>query len=103
MIKYTFLKDFDYTSYGFAPMPKTIKKGQSFNGIETADGIVISLNGGNPSDYKKEDLSPDQPSSFLTVPKEYLTQETFVQKHKTHLLIAGAIIVGFLAYKKFKK
>jgi hypothetical protein len=29
--------------------------------------------------------------------------ETFLQKHKNHLLIVGALVVGYLAYKKFKK
>jgi hypothetical protein len=29
--------------------------------------------------------------------------ETFLQKHKTNLLIAGALVVGYLAYKKFNK
>lgn len=102
MAKYTFIKDFDYTSYGIAPMPKTIKKGESFDGIETENGIVISLDGSNPSDYKKEKLNPDMPSSYLTVPKKYLTQ-SFLQKHKNHLFILGALVLGYLAYKKFNK
>ena len=29
--------------------------------------------------------------------------ETFIQKHKNHLLIAGAIVLGYFAYKKFIK
>jgi hypothetical protein len=29
--------------------------------------------------------------------------ETFLQKHKNHLLIAGALVLGYFAYKKFKK
>jgi hypothetical protein len=31
------------------------------------------------------------------------SQQSFLEKHKTHLLIAGAVVLGFLAYKKFKK
>jgi hypothetical protein len=27
---------------------------------------------------------------------------TFLEKHKNHLLIAGALVLAFLAYKKFK-
>jgi hypothetical protein len=27
---------------------------------------------------------------------------TFLQKHKNHLLIAGGLVLAFLAYKKFK-
>jgi hypothetical protein len=102
MAKYTFIKDFDYTSYGIAPMPQTIKKGESFDGIETENGIVISLNGSNPSDYKNEKLYPDMPSSYLTVPKEYLTQ-SFLQKHKNHLLILGGLVIAYFVYKKLKK
>jgi hypothetical protein len=131
MAKYTFIKDFNYTYYGIAPIPKTIKKGQSFEGLEIPEGIVISLDGSDPSNYKKEIPSPDLPSPYLTVPKEYLTQsssqitddnsttqhgtglifendknnskQTFFQKHKNHLLIIGAVVLGYLAYKKFKK
>jgi len=32
-----------------------------------------------------------------------VTPQTFLQKHKNHLLIVGAIVIGYLAYKKFKK
>jgi hypothetical protein len=102
MAKYTLIKDFNYTVYGVGRQDKTIKKGETFDGIETEDGIVISLNGSNPSDYKKEKVYPDMISSYLTVPKEYLTQ-SFLQKHKNHLLIVGVLVVGYLAYKKFKK
>ena len=29
--------------------------------------------------------------------------ETFIQKHKNHLLLVGALVIGYLAYKKFNK
>jgi hypothetical protein len=32
-----------------------------------------------------------------------VVQQSFLQKHKNHLLLVGALVVGFLAYKKFKK
>jgi hypothetical protein len=32
-----------------------------------------------------------------------LAPETFLQKHKNHLLIAGALVLGYFAYKKFNK
>ena len=32
-----------------------------------------------------------------------LSGETFIQKHKNHLLIAGALVLGYFAYKKFNK
>lgn len=30
-------------------------------------------------------------------------KQSFLEKHKNHLIIAGAVVLGFLAYKKFKK
>jgi hypothetical protein len=35
--------------------------------------------------------------------QENNANETFIQKHKNHLLIAGALVLGYLAYKKFNK
>jgi hypothetical protein len=32
-----------------------------------------------------------------------LAPETFLQKHKNHLLIVGALVLGYFAYKKFNK
>jgi hypothetical protein len=32
-----------------------------------------------------------------------LVPQTFLQKHKNHLLIVGAVVIGYLAYKKFNK
>lgn len=29
--------------------------------------------------------------------------QSFIQKHKNHLLIAGALVLGYFAYKKFNK
>jgi|694.fasta_scaffold00162_63 hypothetical protein len=102
MAKYTFVKDYSYTVYGIGRQDNTIKKGQSFDGIETANGIVISPNGSDLSNYQKEVLYPDMPSSYLEVPKEYLTQ-SFFQQHKNHLLILGGLVLGYLAFKKFNK
>ena len=102
MAKYTFIKDYNYTVYGVGRQDKTIKKGESFDGIETENGIVISLDGSNPSDYKKEQVYPDMISSYLTVPKEYLTQ-SFLQKNQNYLLILVELVIGYFAYKKFNK
>lgn len=30
-------------------------------------------------------------------------EESFLQKHKNHLIIAGVLVAGYFAYKKFKK
>ena len=32
-----------------------------------------------------------------------LAQQTFLQKHKNHLLILGGLVIAYLAYKKFNK
>lgn len=32
-----------------------------------------------------------------------VTPETYLQKNKTNLLIAGVLVLGYFAYKKFKK
>jgi hypothetical protein len=31
------------------------------------------------------------------------SNQSFLQKHKNHLLILGALVLGYLAYKKFNK
>lgn len=38
-----------------------------------------------------------------TLPKTDVAPQTFTQKHKNHLLIAGALVLGYFAYKKFNK
>jgi hypothetical protein len=32
-----------------------------------------------------------------------VTPQTFLQKNKTNLLIVGALVLGYFAYKKYKK
>jgi hypothetical protein len=32
-----------------------------------------------------------------------ILNQTFLQKHQNHLLIAGALVIGYFAYKKFNK
>lgn len=74
------------------------------------------LNGGiNPNDMYSKIISEEQKA--LEKAKEQVvleekrllelgknqTQQSFLQKNKTYLLIAGAVVLGFLAYKKFKK
>jgi hypothetical protein len=38
-----------------------------------------------------------------TLPSTGLDSQTFIQKHKNHLLIAGVLVIGYFAYKKFNK
>ena len=50
--------------------------------------------------------------SMFTIPADKLelikdesliSNQSFLQKHKNHLLIVGALVIGYLAYKKFNK
>jgi hypothetical protein len=41
--------------------------------------------------------------SVVEAPKNVVTEQTFLQKNKTNLLIVGALVLGYLAYKKFNK
>ena len=34
---------------------------------------------------------------------DIVNNQTFLQKHKNHLLIVGALVLGYFAYKKFNK
>ena len=51
---------------------------------------------------KVDDSTPLNPKSTSSSNTE-LAPQTFLQKHKNHLLILGALVLGYLAYKKFKK
>jgi len=37
------------------------------------------------------------------LPSKDIAPQTFLEKNKTNLLILGALILGYLAYKKFNK
>ena len=39
----------------------------------------------------------------ITTPSADVTQQTFLEKNKTNLLIIGALVIGYFAYKKFNK
>ena len=39
----------------------------------------------------------------VSTPNTELAPQTFLQKHKNHLLILSALIIGYFAYKKFNK
>jgi hypothetical protein len=38
-----------------------------------------------------------------TLPSADVAPETFLQKHKNHLLILGGLVIAYFAYKKFNK
>jgi hypothetical protein len=93
---------------GCAPETINYKKGDSFT------GMTLSL-----SSDKKQVIS-NMGNYRVTIPVENFTimnddgtpvntsstdvaSQTFLQKHKNHLLIAGALVIGYFAYKKFNK
>jgi len=46
----------------------------------------------------------DDKGNVINIHKaNFLTDPTFIEKHKNHLLIVGALLLGYFAYKKFKK
>jgi hypothetical protein len=115
IIKATFKSDYTYKTgstnpqglIGGAPSIINYKKGDILGGF-------LSL-----SDDKKM-IKSWQGNFIVHIPVEYLTilnddgtpfntsitdntSQTFLQKHKNHLLIAGALVLGYFAYKKFNK
>jgi len=63
--------------------------------------IGISFRGFEPfyEEYKDKTTLPSADSTNKTD----ASGETFIQKHKNHLLILGGLVIGYLAYKKFNK
>lgn len=49
---------------------------------------------------KVDDSTPLTPKLIL---ETRLNPQGFLEKHKNHLLILGALVLGYLAYKKFNK
>ena len=122
-MKAVFKSDYKYKTGSTCPQgmigcaPETInyKKG------DILGGLSLSL-----SSDKKQVIS-NMGNYTVQIPVEYLTimnddgtisvtnsnsdsnqnskldSQTFLQKHKNHLLIAGALVLGYLAYKKFNK
>ena len=85
--------------WGKDSMDRTTLNGQVFepnvnsNEVTCADGTKDISNGAKLPCVGHGGINPmptQEPQSFL-------------QKHKNHLLIAGALVLGYFAYKKFKK
>ena len=95
----------------------SFKKGDVFEGekIPTNSGSEIgstpryNINITTP-EALKEDGTKWSGQAIFEVPEEAVTEQTlsstgqtFLQKYKNHLLIAGALVIGYLAYKKLNK
>jgi hypothetical protein len=68
---------------------------------KVGDGIIGNISQNNST------FDINTPRGLWKIPIEYFDisqgmKTTFLQKHKNHLIIAGAIVLAFLAYKKFK-
>ena len=93
---------------GCAPETINYKKGDSFTGLTltlSSDKKQVVANQGNFSvtipvenfTIMNDDGTPVNTSSTDLAP------QSFLQKHQNHLLILGALVIGYFAYKKFYK
>ena len=129
MAKYIFKEDFE--AQGTNPISNepngskqasfrlsySFKKGDVFEGEKIVVGAGIRI--GSPAQYAVKITTPEalkvdgtkwSGQAIFEVPEEAVTEQTlsstgqtFLQKHKNHLLIAGALVLGYFAYKKFNK
>jgi len=123
MAKYIFKEDFeantrvvkrkgvgDYTeNIDYITLIYKFKKGDIF------EGKKIPVNAGANPEAKKYDIQITTPKSIKFDGSDYVGQATYqiddslvseataFQKNKTNLLIVGALVLGYLAYKKFNK
>lgn len=117
--KYVFNQDYEATTrvldnklsenVVYLELKYKFKKGDIFNGIK------IPVNAGVNPNAKKYNIQITTPESIKLDDSVYTGQVTYqiddslvseattLQKHKNHLLILGALALGYLAYKKFNK
>jgi hypothetical protein len=53
--------------------------------------------------YDADKVDDSTPLTSKIILETRLNPQGFLQKHKNHLLILGALVLGYLAYKKFNK
>jgi hypothetical protein len=70
-------------------------------------GVVVPVEYLSVTDDNGKPVTDLEAGNADFIVKKYSNQdvapETFLQKHKNHLLIAGALVIGYFAYKKFNK
>jgi hypothetical protein len=119
--KYVFSQDFEATTRIVDNTPKLsenvvyIELKYKFKKGDIFEGKKIPVNAGANPDAKKYDIQITTPESIKSdgsvykgqvtyqVDDSLVSEATFLQKHKNHLLILGALVLGYLAYKKFNK
>ena len=128
MAKYIFKENYEAQGTNLIPkgaqmasemLKYSFKKGDVFEG----EKFIISIGSetGSTPRYNVNITTPEalkldgtkwSGQAIFEVPEIAVTEqalktdasgETFLQKHKNHLLIAGALVIGYFAYKKFNK
>ena len=119
MAKYIFKEDFEaigsnmidknITYSRYEKLTHKFKKGDVFEGklVPTNAGVNPEAKAYNieiitPNNYT-EDGRFVMYKGIFQVPEMLVREQTFLQKNKTNLLILGALVLGYLAYKKFNK
>jgi hypothetical protein len=100
----------DYTeNIDYITLKYKFKKGDIF------DGKKIPVNAGINPESKKYNIQITTPKSIRFDGSDYVGQVTYeiddslvseatpLQKNKKYLIIIGALVIGYLAYKKFNK
>jgi hypothetical protein len=119
--KYVFNQDFEATTRIVDNTPKLnesityIELKYKFKKGDIFEGKKIPVNAGVNPDAKKYEIQITTPKSIKFDGSEYVGQVTYqiddrlvseattLQKNKNNLLIIGALVLGYLAYKKFNK
>ena len=119
--KYVFNQDYEATTRVIDNTPKInesityIELKYKFKKGDIFDGKKIPVNAGANPEAKKYEIQITTPKSIKFDGSDYVGQVTYqiddslvseattLQKHKNHLLILGALVLGYLAYKKFNK
>jgi hypothetical protein len=129
MAKYIFKQDYDAQGTNFIPdgakipsfmLKYSFKKGDVFEGEKKVVGVGNET--GSPLIYRTIITTPEalqvdgtkwSGKAIFEVPNlivseqtsisSDVTSQTFLQKHQNHLLIIGALVLGYFAYKKFNK
>jgi len=119
MIKYVFKEDFEAigtnssdesrSDFRSIKLKHKFKKGEVFEGklVPTRAGVnpdarVFNVQIITPNNYT-DDNKFVYYNGVFEVPEMLVREQTFLEKNKTNLLIVGALVLGYLAYKKFNK
>ena len=119
MPKYVFKEDFE--AIGTSPSDenridvRSIKLKHKFKKGDVFEGKIIPINAGANPEAKAYNVQIITPNNYteddkfvfyngvFEVPERVVSEQTFLQKHKNHLLILGGLVIAYFAYKKFNK